>query len=131
MKRPALVPALAALMAAAMPVATRADPATEIVHTVTEGETLTGGTSGATATVRRVTLTAGTWDGSAAGFLTIDILVVWGAFMLWVIPDARRIGLGTKTGLTFLLLSFLGTCFAFPLYLIVRERHLAANTRAE
>ncbi|MCB2089590.1 MAG: DUF2834 domain-containing protein, partial [Sphingomonadaceae bacterium] len=51
-------------------------------------------------------------SGSAAGFLTIDILVVWGAFMLWVIPDARRIGLGTKTGLTFLLLSFLGTCFA-------------------
>ncbi|MCB2061113.1 MAG: LysM peptidoglycan-binding domain-containing protein [Novosphingobium sp.] len=29
-------------MAAAMPVATRADPATEIVHTVTEGETLNG-----------------------------------------------------------------------------------------
>jgi hypothetical protein len=25
---------------------------------------------------------------------------------------------------TFLALSFLGTCFAFPLYLIRRERHL-------
>lgn len=69
-------------------------------------------------------------SGSAAAFLTIDILVVWGAFMLWVIPDAQRIGLGTKTGVIFLLLSFLGTCFAFPLYLIRRERHLAAQQQA-
>jgi hypothetical protein len=33
--------------------------------------------------------------------------------------------LGAKTGWIFIGLSFLGTCFAFPLYLVVRERHLA------
>ena len=64
-------------------------------------------------------------SGSAAGFLTIDILFVWGVFLIWVVGDAQRIGLGTKTGLGFAALSFLGTCFAFPLYLIARERHLA------
>lgn len=64
-------------------------------------------------------------SGSAAAFLTIDILVVWGVYMVWVIGDARSIGLGTRTGVIFALLSFLGTCFAFPLYLVMRERHLA------
>jgi Terpene cyclase DEP1 len=65
--------------------------------------------------------------GSAAAFLTIDIAVAWGAFMIWVVSDATKIGLGAKTGWTFLALSFLGTCFAFPLYLVVRERHLAKS----
>lgn len=63
--------------------------------------------------------------GPAASFLTVDILFAWGVFMVWAVSDARAIGLGTKVGLTFVLLSFLGTCFAFPLYLLVRERHLA------
>jgi hypothetical protein len=63
--------------------------------------------------------------GSAAAFLTIDIAVVWAAYMIWVVGDAIKIGLGAKTGWIFLALSFLGTCFAFPLYLVVRERHLA------
>jgi Terpene cyclase DEP1 len=64
-------------------------------------------------------------SGSAAAFLTIDIVVVWSVYMIWVVGDAKKIGLGTKTGWTFLALSFLGTCFSFPLYLVVRERHLA------
>jgi hypothetical protein len=64
-------------------------------------------------------------SGSAAAFLTIDIAVAWGVYMIWVVGDATKIGLGAKTGWTFLGLSFLGTCFAFPLYLVVRERHLA------
>jgi hypothetical protein len=64
-------------------------------------------------------------SGSAAAFLTIDILAAWAAFMIWVVPDATRIGLGARTGWTFLALSFLGTCFAFPIYLVVRERHLS------
>lgn len=63
-------------------------------------------------------------SGSAAGFLTIDILFVWGVFLVWVVADARRIGLGTKWGLIFAALSLLGTCFAFPLYLVFRERWL-------
>lgn len=37
-----------------------------------EGETVTGGTSGATGTIKRVVLTSGAWDGSAAGFLVLS-----------------------------------------------------------
>jgi Terpene cyclase DEP1 len=64
-------------------------------------------------------------SGDAAAFLTVDILAAWVVFMIWVVGDAAKIGLGAKTGWIFLALSFLGTCFAFPLYLVVRERHLA------
>lgn len=62
--------------------------------------------------------------GGAVAFLTLDILVVWAAYLIWVVPDAKRIGLGAKIGWLFFFLSFLGTCFAFPLYLVVRERYL-------
>lgn len=63
-------------------------------------------------------------SGPAAAFLTIDILVAWIVFMIWVVGDAAKIGLGAKWGWLFLALSFLGTCFAFPLYLVTRERFL-------
>lgn len=63
----------------------------------------------------------------AAAFLTIDIAVVWGAFLIWVVGDAKKIGLGARIGWVFFGLSFLGTCFAFPLYLVTRERHLARS----
>jgi Terpene cyclase DEP1 len=69
-------------------------------------------------------------SGSAAAFLTIDIAVVWAAFMIWVVGDAARIGLGVGKGWIFVGLSFLGTCFAFPLYLVIRERHLAKTGSA-
>lgn len=64
-------------------------------------------------------------SGSAAAFLTIDILAVWIVFMIWVVPDAVRTGLGARKGWLYFGLSFIGTCFAFPLYLVARERHLA------
>ena len=63
-------------------------------------------------------------SGSAAAFITIDILAAWLVFMIWVVGDSQRIGLGARQGWIFVALSFLGTCFAFPLYLVVRERHL-------
>ena len=69
-------------------------------------------------------------SGSAAAFLTIDILFVWGIYIVWVIGDARRIGLGTRWGIGFALLSLLGTCLAFPLYLVVRERILDGERAA-
>lgn len=37
-----------------------------------EGETLTGGTSGATATIERVVRVSGAWSGSAAGYLVLS-----------------------------------------------------------
>lgn len=70
-------------------------------------------------------------SGSAAAFLTIDILAAWAVFMIWVVPDARRIGLGAKTGWVYFALSFIGTCFALPLYLRARERHLASSGNRE
>jgi hypothetical protein len=69
-------------------------------------------------------------SGSAAAFLTIDILAVWLTFMIWVVGDARKIGLGARMGWIFVALSFLGTCFAYPIYLVLRERHLARAGRA-
>ena len=66
-------------------------------------------------------------SGSAAAFLTVDIAIAWATFMIWVVVDAAKIGLGAKTGWIFIGLSFLGTCFAFPVYLVVRERHLAGR----
>lgn len=68
--------------------------------------------------------------GGAPAFLTVDIAVAWIAFMVWVVPDAKRIGLGARWGWTFLVLSYLGTCFAFPLYLVVRERYLDGKATA-
>lgn len=70
-------------------------------------------------------------SGSASAFLTIDIAVVWAAFMIWVVGDSRKIGLGVRWGWIFVALSFLGTCFAFPLYLVIRDRFLARNGQAE
>jgi Terpene cyclase DEP1 len=68
-------------------------------------------------------------SGDAAAFLTIDILAAWIVFMIWVVPDATKIGLGARTGWMFIGLSFLGTCFAFPLYLVVRDRHLERKSQ--
>lgn len=62
--------------------------------------------------------------GGASAFLTVDLLACWAVYLIWVVPDAKRIGLGAKKGWIFFFLSFLGTCFALPLYLVVRERHL-------
>lgn len=40
-----------------------------------EGETITGGTSGATAVVRRIITQSGAWSGTAAGYLVVDTIV--------------------------------------------------------
>jgi hypothetical protein len=69
-------------------------------------------------------------SGAAAAFLTIDIAVAWLVFMIWVVGDAKKIGLGAGTGWGFVALSFLGTCFAFPLYLVLRDRHLGRANQA-
>ncbi|MDH4399368.1 hypothetical protein [Sphingorhabdus sp.] len=45
--------------------------------------------------------------------------------MIWVEGDATTIGLCAKNGWIFLPRPFLGTYFAFPLYLVMRERPLA------
>ena len=60
--------------------------------------------------------------GGTAAFLSLDILFVWLTYMIWVVFDAKRIGLGYKWGIFFVLFSYVGVSLAFPVYLIVRER---------
>ncbi|MCK9504212.1 MAG: DUF2834 domain-containing protein [Porticoccaceae bacterium] len=68
--------------------------------------------------------------GGASAFLSIDLLVMWLVFMIWVVFDAERIGLGKKKGWGFLALSFIGVSFAFPVYLIIRERFLRSKANS-
>ncbi len=60
--------------------------------------------------------------GGTAAFLTMDMLIAWIVFMLWVVPDAKRVGLGARWGWAFIGLSYIGVSLAFPLYLVARER---------
>lgn len=60
--------------------------------------------------------------GNTAAFLSLDCLFMWVTYMIWVVFDAQRIGLGYRWGIAFLLLSYVGVSLAFPVYLVVRER---------
>lgn len=62
--------------------------------------------------------------GGTAAFLAIDMLFAWAVFMVWVVTDSRRIGLGARWGWFFVALSYVGVSLAFPVYLITRERFL-------
>lgn len=65
--------------------------------------------------------------GKTAAFLSLDAMFMWLTYMIWVLFDTQRIGLGAKWGLFFIFLSYLGVSMAFPVYLVVRERHLDRN----
>jgi len=70
--------------------------------------------------------------GGTAAFLSIDMLVAWIVFMVWVVFDTQRIGMGMKWGWFFVALSYIGVSFTFPVYLITRERFLdRRNNTAE
>jgi hypothetical protein len=62
--------------------------------------------------------------GGTAAFLSIDMAIAWVVFMVWVLFDTRRIGMGMKWGWFFVALSYIGVSMAFPVYLVVRERFL-------
>jgi hypothetical protein len=68
--------------------------------------------------------------GGTAAFLSLDMLVAWCVFMVWVVTDAKRIGLGTKWGWAFVALSYIGVSMAFPVYLVTRERFLDRSRAA-
>lgn len=68
--------------------------------------------------------------GGTAAFLSIDMLIAWVVFMVWVVFDAKRIGMGTKWGWFFVALSYIGVSFTFPVYLIARERFLDGRRKA-
>ncbi|MET8427944.1 DUF2834 domain-containing protein [Nocardia sp. NPDC004860] len=67
--------------------------------------------------------------GGTAAFLSIDMLIAWAVFMVWVVSDCVRIGLGPRWGVFFVLLSYIGVSMAFPVYLVTRERFLDARDR--
>ncbi len=68
--------------------------------------------------------------GGTAAFLSIDMLIAWVVFMVWVVFDAQRIGMGAKWGWFFVALSYIGVSFTFPVYLITRERFLDRKLKA-
>ncbi|MFB9729583.1 DUF2834 domain-containing protein, partial [Haloechinothrix salitolerans] len=55
--------------------------------------------------------------GGTAAFLAIDMAIAWLVFMVWVVFDTQRIGLGVKWGVFFVALSYIGVSMAFPVYL--------------
>lgn len=69
--------------------------------------------------------------GGTASFLSIDMAIAWLVFIVWVVTDCKRIGLGYKWGWFFVALSYIGVSMAFPVYLIVRERYLDKRARTE
>jgi hypothetical protein len=62
--------------------------------------------------------------GGTAAFLAIDMAIAWLVFMVWVVFDTKRIGMGYRWGAFFVALSYIGVSMAFPVYLVVRERYL-------
>lgn len=62
--------------------------------------------------------------GGTAAFLSIDMAIAWFVFMVWVVFDTKRIGMGYKWGWFFVALSYIGVSMAFPIYLVTRERFL-------
>ena len=66
------------------------------VAAFTEGETITGGTSGATATVKRVVKQSGAWAGTAAGYLVLAS--VSGTFQAETITGGTSGGTATIAG---------------------------------
>jgi Terpene cyclase DEP1 len=67
--------------------------------------------------------------GGTASFLSIDMAIAWVVYLVWVVPDAKRIGLGAKWGWFFFALSYVQVSMAFPFYLVARERFLAKQKR--
>ena len=68
--------------------------------------------------------------GGTAAFLSIDMAIAWLVFMVWVVTDSKRIGLGRKWGWVFVALSYIGVSMAFPVYLVTRERFLEKGSQA-
>jgi hypothetical protein len=69
--------------------------------------------------------------GGTAAFLSIDMAIAWLVFMVWVVFDSKRIGLGYKWGWIFVALSYIGVSMAFPVYLVTRERYLDKRARTD
>ena len=74
----------------------------------------------------------GDWAGSgpAVTSLTIDILIAAVAAVVFMVVESRRIGM-RRVWVYILLVPLVAFAFAFPLFLAMRERHLAQRGSAE
>ena len=59
-----------------------------------------------------------------AAFLTVDLLGAWFTFLVFVLPEAKRLKM-PYGWVYFLVACTLGVCFAMPLFLFFRERTLS------
>ncbi len=69
--------------------------------------------------------------GGTAAFLALDMAVAWLVFMIWVVFDTQRIGMGMRWGWFFVALSYIGVSMAVPFYLVARERFLDRAQRID
>ena len=61
-----------------------------------------------------------------AAFLTVDLLGAWFTFLVFVLPESKRLNIHVGW-VYFLIACTLGVCFAMPLFLIHRERVMQAT----
>jgi len=73
---------------------------------------------------------AGVNANHAAASIGWDLTVACAAFLTWVVSESRRIGM-RRPWIYFVLTFGIAFAFAAPVYLFVRDRHLAAAKRAE
>lgn len=59
----------------------------------------------------------------AAASITVDLLVAFATFLVWTVLEARRLGM--PVAWLYPVIGFLvAFAFAFPLFLLMRERHI-------
>lgn len=61
---------------------------------------------------------------NASSSLTNDVLVIWGAFIVWSFIEARRLSMA-RWWVYILLTATVAVAFAVPVFLLIRERRLA------
>jgi len=64
---------------------------------------------------------------NASSSLTNDVLVIWGAFIVWSYIEARRLSMA-RWWVYILLTATVAVAFAVPIFLLMRERRLAQMT---
>ena len=64
---------------------------------------------------------------NASSSLTNDVLVIWGAFIVWSYIEARRLSMA-RWWVYILLTATVAVAFAVPVFLLMRERRLAEMT---
>lgn len=64
---------------------------------------------------------------NASSSLTNDVLVIWGAFIVWSYIEARRLSMA-RWWVYILLTATVAVAFAVPVFLLMRERRLAQMT---